>query len=68
MLEILTEQEKEIATMLMQGQNYRVICEWIGINYKEYLQIKRSIFKKLNIKRVTQILPAAVQEKLIDSL
>lgn len=65
MLEILTEQEKEIATMLMQGQNYRVICEWIGINYKEYLKIKKSIFKKLNIKRVTQILPIAVKYELI---
>lgn len=65
MLEILTEQEKEIATMLMQGQNYRVICEWIGINYKEYLKIKRSIFKKLNIKRVIQILPIAIKNKII---
>lgn len=60
MFKDLTEQEKEIALMLMQGQNCRTICEWFGIDYKEYVKIKKNIFKKLNIKRVTQLLPLAI--------
>lgn len=57
MLELLNETEKEILFMLIRGQNYQGISQWLCIDYKEYLQAKRSLYKKLKVKRVTQLLP-----------
>lgn len=65
MFKDLTEQEKEIAFMLMQGQNCRTICEWLGIDYREYVKINKSVFRKLGIRRITQLLPLAIEERMI---
>ncbi len=34
MLETLNEEEKEVAMMLMQGQNANGIMDWLEIDYK----------------------------------
>ncbi len=68
MLEILNEGEKEVAMMLMQGQNANGIMNWLGIDYKEYIKIKKNILKELKIRRITQLLPLAVEEKWLQEI
>lgn len=51
----LTEFEKSIAQAIAEGQNAKQITEWYGITYKDYVNCKRRILRKLKIKRITQI-------------
>lgn len=62
MLEILNEEEKEVAMMLMRGQNANGIMDWLEIDYKEYSRLKKSLLNKLKIKRITQILSVYLAE------
>lgn len=64
MLDLLTDTEKEIMYMLIQGQNFNGISDFIGIDYQEYITLKKSIFKKLHITRITQILPLLLSNGL----
>lgn len=41
--------------MLIQGQNPNGITSWLGISYVEYSKNRKSILKKLNIRRITEI-------------
>ncbi len=62
MYEDLTYSEKEVLYFLIQGYNYKYIICWLGINYKEYKKIKKSLLKKMNAKRRTQLLTIILQE------
>ena len=64
MLDLLTDTEKEIMYMLIQGQNFNGISDFIGIDYQEYITLKKSIFKKLHITRIIQILPLLLSNGL----
>ena len=55
MLIALTDMEQEIMDMLIRGQNPNGITSWLGISYKEYTKNRKSILKKLQIKRITEI-------------
>lgn len=61
MLDLLDNNEKEVLFMLIQGHNFCGISELCYINYNEFKKIKQSIFKKLSIKRSTEILIALLQ-------
>lgn len=61
MIKSLTETEKEIILMLIRGQNFRGISQWLCVEYSEYRKIKCSIFKKLKVTRITQLLPLALE-------
>lgn len=67
MLELLTQTEKDLTIMLIQGQNFNGISYWLSIDRKEYLKIKRSVFKKLKITKAIQILPTIIEDKLFKS-
>lgn len=55
--------------LIIQGHNFNGITEWLSIDYSEYLTIKRSLLKKLHVKRITQILSVALLNGLnIDEL
>ena len=41
--------------MLIQGQNPNGITSWLGISYVEYSKNRKSILKKLQIKRMSEI-------------
>lgn len=56
MLEDLTENEKEIMFLLIQGHNFNGISDFLEIDYSTFIIIKKSIFKKLKISRTTEIL------------
>ena len=66
MLENLTDIEKEIMLLLIQGQNYDGISEYLIIDYSEYKILKKSLFKKLHITKIIQILPLLLQNGLAD--
>ena len=55
MLVELTQLEEEIMDMLIQGQNPNGITSWLGISYVEYSKNRKSILKKLQIKRMSEI-------------
>lgn len=65
MLELLTEEEKEIMLMLIRGQNFNGISEWLGIDYAEYVKIKKSLLKKMGINRITKLLPEIIENGVI---
>lgn len=52
---ILTDFEYKIAVAIAQGMRAREITEWYGLQYKDYVNCKRRILRKLKIKRMTEI-------------
>ena len=62
----LTIFEKEIMMMLIEGRNYKFIMEWFDLSYKEYKLAKSNIFKKLNIKRSSELFKIAIKLKLLN--
>lgn len=61
MLDNLTDNEKIVMNMLIQGYNYKTILEWLGIDYSYYNLIRKSILKKLSITRITQLTKIAIK-------
>lgn len=57
--------ELKVMNLLAEGLDASSICNWINIDYQQYLKSKKSILKKLKIKRITEILPAAIKSGLI---
>ena len=66
MFENLTENEKEIMFLLVQGHNFNGILDFVGIDYPTFIALKKSLFKKLHISRVIQILPLLIKDGNID--
>ncbi|CCY24407.1 unknown [Brachyspira sp. CAG:484] len=62
MLEDLTENEKEIMFLLVQGHNFNGILDFVGIDYPTFIALKKSLFKKLKISRTTEILGLLLQQ------
>lgn len=62
----LTPLELRVLRLLAEGLDAFSICDWLAIDYAQYVKCKNSILKKLKIKRITQILPTAVSLGLID--
>lgn len=62
----LSKMEKEIMMMLIEGRNYKFIMEWFDLSYKKYKLVKSNIFKKLNIKRSSELFKKAVKLKLLN--
>lgn len=52
----LTQIEKELLNLLIQGQNFNGISLWLEIDYVCYKKLKQSLFKKLKVTRTTQLL------------
>lgn len=61
MLDNLTYMEKEIMFLLIQGHNFNGISSYLIIDYSEYKTLKKSLFKKLHITRIVQLLPTLIQ-------
>jgi len=55
-----TPLELSVMRLLAEGLDAFAVCDWLGIDYKQYLEAKKNILKKLKIKRITQILPVAI--------
>lgn len=66
MLEDLTENEKEIMFLLIQGHNFNGISQICVIDYSTYVRLRKSLLKKLCIRKITQILPKLIENGLID--
>ena len=62
MLEILSDNEKEIMFLLAQGHNFNGILDFVGIDYPTFIALKKSLFKKLKISRTTEILGLLLQQ------
>lgn len=62
MLEDLTENEKEIMFLFIQGHNFNGISDFLEIDYPTFIILKKSIFKKLKISRMTEILGLLLQQ------
>ncbi len=66
MIDKLTEEEKDVMLLLIQGHNFQGVSAFLGIDYLVYIKIKKSIFKKLHITKIIQILPLLLQNGLAD--
>ena len=62
MFEILSDNEKEIMFLLAQGHNFNGISDFLEIDYPTFIILKKSIFKKLKISRMTEILGLLLQQ------
>ena len=65
MLEILSEDEKEVMLLIIQGRNFDGISQMCAIDYKTYNKIKKSVFIKLNINGMNKILTALLQRGIL---
>lgn len=65
MINDLTETEKELMFLLAQGQNYAGISLWLNIDYSLYIKLKKSLFKKVKVKRATQLLAVLIKNNII---
>ena len=62
MLKVLSNDEKEVIFLLIQGHNYKdIIC----IDYLTYKHIKKSLFAKLKITKFTKILCNLLQQGIL---
>jgi len=62
---LITKEEKALLNLLLEGENSSQIIEWMNLNYKDYLKIKHTLFKKLKITRTIQIFSAVVKLGLL---
>lgn len=62
MLEVLSNDEKEVMFLLIQGHNYKGIEDYMCIDYATYKHIKKSLFSKLKITKTTKILCNLLQQ------
>ncbi len=68
MLEVLTKNEQDVMNLLVQGRDFKNITEFLAIDFNQYKIIKKSLFKKLNIKKVVEILPLFIKHNMVDML
>ena len=68
MLETLTPKETEVLYMLIRGQNYRGITDWLGLDYNEFVKLKKSIFKKLNVTRMNELIYVIWNANLLEEI
>jgi DNA-binding CsgD family transcriptional regulator len=62
MLDILTENEKEVVLLIIQGHNFNGITQHCAIDYNSYKKIKKSIFAKLNVNNMNKLLGFLLQQ------
>lgn len=61
MLEILTDSEKEVVTLIIQGHNFNGISQHCNMDYNSYNRIKKSVFHKFNINNMNKLLGYLIQ-------
>ena len=61
----LTQREKEILSMMMNGDNFHIIAEKIFISYDTVRTHVRNIYKKLHVTSVNQAIAKAFKQRLI---
>ena len=66
MKEKLTPLEHRLMNLIIEGMECKNICEWLNINYNEYVKMKNNILKKLNINKIDKILYVAIKNGLVE--
>lgn len=61
----LTKREKEILTLMMEGDNYHAIAEKCYLSYDTVRTHVRSIYKKLHVASVNQAIVKAFKQRLV---
>jgi len=59
----LSRREKEILELIMEGKNFHVISEKIFISYETVRTHVRSIYKKLHVTSVNQVIVKALKRR-----
>jgi len=62
--EILTSREKEILSLMMEGDNFRMIAKRIFLSYDTVRTHVRSIYKKLHVTSVNQAIVKGFRQRL----
>lgn len=62
--EPLSKREKEILSLMMQGNNFHLVAEKLFISYETVRTHVRSIYKKLHVASVNQALAKAFKQRL----
>lgn len=63
--EQLSKREKEILSLMMEGNNFPVVAEKLFVSYETVRTHVRSIYKKLHVASVNQALAKAFRQRLI---
>lgn len=66
MFERLNDRERELLVLLLQGQTFQGISEWLCIDYVSYVKNKRSLLRKLGVKRITELLYRVIENGLLE--
>ena len=56
MFNSLTDIEKEVVLLIIQGHNFNGISQMCAIDYKTYNKLKKSAFTKLNTNSMNKLL------------
>lgn len=64
MLQTLTDTEKSLLIMIIQGENRYTISEWLEINYYTYNKMKKSLFTKLGVSHTPQFITALISKDI----
>ena len=62
--EILTSREKEILSLMMEGDNFKMIAKRIFLSYDTVRTHVRSIYKKLHVTSVNQAIVKGFRQRL----
>ncbi len=61
MNKVLTNREKDLMNLLIQGQTFNGISQWLGIDYCLYIKTRKSLLKKMKVQRTTQLIAAILR-------
>jgi len=64
MFNSLTINEKEMMYLFIYGQSCGAIMELLNLDYIDYKRTKRSLLKKLKLKRIIELLPYAIENDI----
>ena len=64
---LLSKREKEILELIMEGNNFHNISDKIFISYETVRTHVRSIYKKLHVTSVNQVIVKALKEEAFNS-
>jgi len=61
----LTAREKEVLTLLVEGNSYKMIADQLGIGFETVRSHIKKIYEKLHVQSMTEAVSKTLREKLL---
>ncbi len=62
----LSEREKDVLRLLVEGKAYKMISDELGISYETVRTHMKHIYEKLHVASMTEAVVKAIQHKILN--